>query len=181
MPKAFVLKRYPFIAILAVSHCTLNAAYAEQTVSYVYDALGRLTEVQILGGPGSGVTQAYQYDPAGNRLQYQVTAPGQSPVSITMPNAVANVTSTGITFTVNVAGSAPGGTVTFTENGVFLGIASVVGGQASITLEGFPTGSHLIRATYSGDGTHAPQVDTFTIRVQNLTWLPAVLQLLLSD
>lgn len=169
------------IAILALSICTLDAAYAEQTVSYVYDALGRLTQVQILAGPGSGVTQAYEYDAAGNRLQYQVTAPGQSPVSITVSNTVANVTSTGVTLAVNVAGSAPGGTVTFTENGVFLGIASVVDGQASITLEGLPTGTHLITATYSGDGAHAPQAPTFNIKVQNLAWLPAVLQLLLSD
>jgi hypothetical protein len=82
---------------------------------------------------------------------------------------------------VNVSGSATGGTVTFTESGTFLGIASVASGQAAISLDGFPTGTHTITVTYSGDGSHAPQVSTFTITVRDLRWLPAVLELLLSD
>ncbi len=133
--------------------CASNIAGAAQSVTYTYDALGRLTDVQILGGPGTGVTQNYQYDAAGNRLLETASAPGQTAVSLSVPNATATVTSVGITLTVNVSGTAPGGTVTFTENGTFLGIASVVGGQASIQLEGLPQGAHSIRATYSGDGT----------------------------
>jgi YD repeat-containing protein len=169
------------ISILAVGICALNGAHAAQTVSYVYDALGRLTVVQIQTGPGNGVTQAYQYDAAGNRLSHQVTAPGQTAVTITVTNPRVNITSTGGVLTVNVAGSAPGGTVTFTEDGVFLGIATVVNGQASITVEGLARGLHAIRATYSGDGTHSPQITTFNIQVQDLSWLPAVLDLLMSE
>lgn len=168
-------------AILAVSVGGLTAANAGQTVSYVYDALGRLTDVQILSGPGAGVIQSYRYDAAGNRTSHQVTAPGQTTVSVTMPNTTAIVTSAGVTLTVNVGGSAPGGTVTFTENGTFLGIASVISGVASITLEGLPSGPHSITATYSGDGTYAPRATTFNVNVRDLRWLPAVLDVVLSD
>jgi hypothetical protein len=46
---------------------------------------------------------------------------------------------------------------------------------------GFPKGVHNITAIYSGDGRHAAQTINFTIKVQNLNWLPAVLELLLSN
>lgn len=169
------------ITFLAGTLGALSSAFSAQSVTYAYDALGRLTDIQITGGPGSGVLQHYGYDPAGNRLQQNVTAPGQTVVALTVPSATANITGAGIALTVNVSGAAPGGTVTFTENGMFIGIAYVVGGKATIELESYPTGLHSIRATYSGDGTYAPKVDTFTIKVQDLRWLPAVLQLLLSE
>jgi hypothetical protein len=82
---------------------------------------------------------------------------------------------------VHVSASSSSGTVTFSENGVFLGSAWVIDGQGSIFLEGFANGVHSITATYSGDGTHAAQTTTFTIKVQDLRWLPAVLDLLLSN
>jgi hypothetical protein len=158
-----------------------QASHAGQTVTYVYDALGRLTDVKVLGGPGSGVIQTYAYDAAGNRQNYQVTAPGQSAVTISLSTPNVNISSAGGTLTVTLSSSATGGTVTFTENGVFLGIAQVIDGQASITVENLPRGLHSIRATYSGDGTRAPQVTTFDINVRDLRWLPAVLQLLLAE
>jgi len=168
-------------ATLAASTCAWNVAGAAQTVSYTYDALGRLTQVQVLGGPGTGTTQNYQYDVTGNRLQQTVTAPGQTPTTLSVSSTTANVTSVGVTLTVNVSGSGAGGTVTFTENGVFLGRASVSNGQSTIILESFPAGVHPITATYSGDGTYQPKVSTFSITVRDLRWLPAVLQLLLSN
>ena len=168
------------MAAVVVALGMTKAAHADQTVKYVYDALGRLTDVQILGGPGSGVLQTYTYDAAGNRLQYAVTAPGQSAVTITVTTPRVNITSAGGVLTVDVGG-ATGGTVTFTENGVFLGIAPVVNGRATITVEGLETGMHSIRATYSGDGAHAPQITTVNISVRDVRWLPAVLQILLQD
>jgi YD repeat-containing protein len=168
-------------AAVATGLFTSDIASAAQTVTYGYDALGRLTEVHVEGGPGTGIAQSFQYDAAGNRQSQITSAPGQNAVALSVSNAVTNVTSNGITLTVNVSGSAPGGTVTFTENGVFLGVASVVGGQASINLESFPPGAHSIRATYSGDGTYAPKVDTFSIKVVDVRWLPAILNLLLSN
>jgi hypothetical protein len=169
------------VAPIAGIACASSVAGAAQSVAYTYDALGRLTDVQIQSGPGSGVAQNYHYDAAGNRLLETASAPGQTAVSLSVPKPIALLTSTGITLTLNVSGATSGGTVTFTENGVFLGIATVVGGQASLQLEGLPTGAHSIKATYSGDGTYAPKVDTFGISVRDIRWLPAVLELLLAN
>lgn len=169
------------IVMLIAYVCALDATRAE-TTTYSYDAQGRLVQVQTAGGPGSGVTQTYQYDSADNRVQYQVAgSPAQNAVTLSPSGPVVNATSAGVSLTVNVSGSSPSGTVTFTENGVFLGTAWVTGGQASLSLNGFPLGVHSITATYSGDGVNASQTATFSIKVQNLNWLPAVLQLLLSN
>jgi len=71
--------------------------------------------------------------------------------------------------------------VTFTENGTFLGSAPVSDGQASIFLQGFSLGTHTITATYSGDSDNPQRAFTFTVKVMNLSWLPAVLEVILSD
>jgi len=165
------------MAVLVVGALAGDAANAAQKVNYAYDALGRLTEVSILEGPGSGVTQSYQYDAAGNRLQYQVTASA----GLTAPGSVVNAAAEGTALTVSVDDPSASGTVTFTENGVFLGSAPVIEGQASLTVENFPTGHHSIQASYSGDGTHASQQTRFDVKVQNLSWLPKMWEILLSD
>ena len=50
-----------------------SAASAAETVTYSYDALGRLTQVQHTGGDNNGMVQSYGLDPAGNRTSYTVT------------------------------------------------------------------------------------------------------------
>lgn len=174
------MRSMKLMAAVVVTLGLSKMSYAGQIIEYGYDALGRLEKAEITAGPGTGVKEEYKYDAAGNRSLYQVTAPGQSPVTLTVSTPRVNITSAGGVLTVDVAGASPGGTVTFTDNGVFLGIAYVVNGQASITVEGLRTGVHSIRVTYSGDGTNAPQVNTFNVRIQDLRWLPAVLDLLLD-
>jgi hypothetical protein len=98
-----------------------------------------------------------------------------------MSSPTVNITPSGAPLMVSISGAPTAGTVTFTENGVFLGSTWVMNGQAGIFLEDFPKGSHTISVSYSGDGSHAAQTATFTIKVQDLRWLPAVLELLLSD
>ena len=48
-------------------------ACAQETVTYSYDALGRLVASTTSGGPNSGVSTGIGYDPAGNRSTYTVT------------------------------------------------------------------------------------------------------------
>ena len=43
-------------------------AAASETITYQYDARGRLTEVARAGGPNAGATTTYQFDKADNRL-----------------------------------------------------------------------------------------------------------------
>ena len=154
-----------------------------ETITFTYDALGRLRNASVSGGPANGVQRSYDYDAADNRTQYVVSGSSASgSITITPAGTVANTTSVGVTLTVNISGSSPpSGMVTFTENGTFLGSAFVYAGQATVILEGFPKGTHTITASYSGDGANAPYSYSFTIKVQNLSWLPAVLEILLSN
>jgi hypothetical protein len=170
-------------AVVSATLLVCGTCFAQETVSYTYDSLGRLKTVQTVGGPSSGMQRSYNYDPSGNRTLLQVSGTaGSGAVTITAQGAVANETNVGVTLGVNITGSpAPTGTVTFTEDGLFLGSAPVSNGQASVILEGFALGMHTITASYSGDGSNAPYSFTFTIKVQNLAWLPAVLQILLSN
>jgi hypothetical protein len=49
------------------------SGFAAETTTYSYDALGRVTGAVVSGGPSNGLNNAIQYDPAGNRTNYQVT------------------------------------------------------------------------------------------------------------
>jgi YD repeat-containing protein len=51
---------------------------AAETVTYSYDALGRLIRTQRSGGPASGVDAQVQYDPAGNRTNVTVNGASSS-------------------------------------------------------------------------------------------------------
>lgn len=171
-------------AALLGGYCfVVGVAQADETTTYSYDSLGRLNKVEVSGGPGHNSVVHYGYDPAGNRLSYIVSgSTSNGSIAISPFGSTANITATGVVLGVRITGSpAPSGTVTFTENGIFLGSAFVYDGQASVILEGFSLGTHTITASYSGDSSNAPYVHTFTIKVQNLAWLPAVLDILLSD
>jgi hypothetical protein len=75
------------VGSLGVSACalTLNgAARASETVTYSYDALGRLVAISTSGGPNSGQNVRTCYDPAGNRTSYTV-ATGTPPAPCPPP------------------------------------------------------------------------------------------------
>ena len=171
------MKPRKFIAISAGCIWASGAAHAGQTVNYTYDALGRLTEVQSQSSSADGTTQIFHFDAAGNRTQYQLL----KQVVLSMGSSVVNLTSTGADLRVNVNDPSATGTVTFTEGTTFLGSASVSNGVAAVILQGLTKGSHTITASYSGDGGHTPETVTFTVNVVNLSWLPAVLNLLLQN
>lgn len=50
-----------------------SQAIAQETVTYQYDAKGRVTNVTRSGGPSNGVATSYQYDTADNRANVTVT------------------------------------------------------------------------------------------------------------
>jgi hypothetical protein len=156
--------------------------WAAETATYTYDVFGRLTNVQVSGGDGNGVQRSFAYDPSDNRTLVQVSGSSSSgSVTLSALGGVADATSIGVVIGVHIAGSGSlSGMVTFKENGVVLGSAFVNQGEASVILEGLSLGTHTIVASYSGDATNAPYSYTFTIKVQNLSWLPAVLQILLQ-
>ena len=55
-----------------------TVAAAAESVTYTYDALGRLIRTQRSGGPASGVDAQLQYDPAGNRTNVTVSGASSS-------------------------------------------------------------------------------------------------------
>ncbi|KCZ97126.1 hypothetical protein HPO_16725 [Hyphomonas polymorpha PS728] len=48
-------------------------AQASSTITYTYDARGRLKTVSLSGGMHSGAVTTYTYDKANNRVRKQVT------------------------------------------------------------------------------------------------------------
>ena len=96
------------------------------------------------------------------------------------PSYVSAVAGAPVTMTVSIAGSSPTGTVTFKEGSTTLGTATVSNGVASFTLSTLSVGNHFITANYSGDANNAPSSTTFQVYIYDLSWLPAILQLLLD-
>jgi YD repeat-containing protein len=58
---------------LAVGPVAGGVASAQETTTYAYDAKGRIVTVARSGGPSSGTTSTYSYDPADNRSNVTVT------------------------------------------------------------------------------------------------------------
>jgi YD repeat-containing protein len=59
------------IFLAAVGICT--SASAAETISYSYDALGRLVETKVVSGTVANTDTKVVYDAAGNRKSYVVT------------------------------------------------------------------------------------------------------------
>jgi hypothetical protein len=55
------------------------AAYASETITYVYDARGRLVRVERKGSVNNNVTANYSYDKADNRTNVNVVSPNSPP------------------------------------------------------------------------------------------------------
>ena len=65
--------------IFMLLSCAGAAASAQETVSYTYDALGRLRQSSASGGPNSGTQTSIDYDSAGNRSSYRIAGASGAP------------------------------------------------------------------------------------------------------
>ena len=61
------------IAIVLGLLVTSSVTSAAETVTYKYDARGRLVQVNHSGGPANGTQTTYTHDAASNRTQVQTT------------------------------------------------------------------------------------------------------------
>jgi len=64
---------------LSIAGLTAVAATASETITYSYDARGRLVQVKHSGTVNNNVTANYQYDKADNRTNVNVTSPNPGP------------------------------------------------------------------------------------------------------
>ena len=163
---------WPRAAALVVTLATCASTLAG-TTSYQYDALGRIATVTE-----GTATVTYVYDAAGNRKQKQTQ--GGTATTITMPSSSAVEHRGSVVLNVTVGGVSTGGTVSFYEGGTFLGSAPIINGVATVELIGLSRGAHTITATYSGDVSNPANSVSFPIKVVNLDWLPAVLEILMN-
>lgn len=85
-------------------------AGAAETVTYGYDALGRLVSVNRTGGPSAAYPVSTSYDPGGNRTNYTVAnappPPPPGPVTFSISNAPAVDEGGSSVFTVTKTGAA---------------------------------------------------------------------------
>jgi MYXO-CTERM domain-containing protein len=89
---------------------------------------------------------------AGSGTVNQVVNQAASTAAITSaPNP--SVFGQSVTFTATVTSTAgtPTGTVSFSDNGVILGTATLAGGTATFATTALPVGGHSVTVTYSGD------------------------------
>ncbi len=95
------------IGIVATFLLVASPGWATETITYTYDALGRMIEAGSVGTVNQGQVTAITYDDAGNRSNYQVTG---APARISISDA--SVTEGGsLAFNVTIS-SSPTSTVT---------------------------------------------------------------------
>jgi hypothetical protein len=174
-------RQYCACAALLAFLLSLSSAQASETTSYSYDARGRLVKAEVSGGVNHGVKQEYGYDPATSRSSMQTVGPANPrPSTVSGLSSSLTYTASGTALRVNVGGNAPSGSISFAVDGLFVGAAQVTNGQARLVVPGLAPGSYTITATYSGDANNDPTVITLNVTVRDLSWLPAVLELLLN-
>lgn len=85
---------YPFLAarhtlallgVAALGVSAASSAAASESVTFTYDALGRLVRTQTTTGPAAGMDQATAFDPAGNRTNHTVTGAPPNVTVIVLP------------------------------------------------------------------------------------------------
>ncbi len=63
------------VAALAATGVAAAVAFASETVTYTYDARGRLIKVERSGSVNNGVKAEYKYDKGDNRTNVNVISP----------------------------------------------------------------------------------------------------------
>lgn len=70
------MKRGEMIALVAAALAvTAATSWASETVTYTYDARGRLVKVERSGGVNNNVKAEYKYDSGDNRTNVNVLSP----------------------------------------------------------------------------------------------------------
>lgn len=87
-----------------------------------------------------------------------------------------------VTFTATLSGGNTNGKLAFIDGATSLATDLPINasGVGTFTTSALSKGRHMITASYSGDYNHAPSTTTLDVDVRDLSWLPAVLELILE-
>jgi YD repeat-containing protein len=150
------------------------------TTYFMYGLDGNLLFETTPQTAGGGVEKKDYVYVSGKQVAVKTTIQVMS--TVTPPSGtVTGASGSPVTLTVTVGGSSPTGTVTFMEGSTVLGSAPVANGSASLTIPSLSVGNHSITAVYSGDANNTSSSATVTVNIFDLSWLPAILELLLDD
>jgi YD repeat-containing protein len=140
---------------------TAIAVNASETITYSYDAHGRVVGVSHSGTVNNGQAAAISYDPADNRSNYTITGGSTAPV-VSIGNA--SVTEGGnLVFTVTRTGTTTGSsTVTWsTANGTATAGSDYTAGSGTVTFAAGETSKTITVATI--DDTIVELAETMTV------------------
>lgn len=73
------MPRLEKVLLLTTALGIAAAAMAAETITYTYDARGRLVKVERTGNVNNNVKAEYNYDKADNRTNVNVTSPNSPP------------------------------------------------------------------------------------------------------
>lgn len=136
--------------LLACSVLSLaSPARAGETVTYAYDALGRLTATSSSGTVNSGVTSSVGYDSAGNRSLYAMSVSGAVAFSVSDTSAVEGG---GLVFTVVKSGAAPASVGYGTANGTAAAGADYNGASGTLSFAAGESGKTVAVASLDDSG-----------------------------
>ena len=142
------------LALAGVLTASPSVSLAQETTSYTYDALGRVTTVV-----GSANTAGYTYDPAGNRSQVAVTnmPPGAQGGAMSVPFGGS------ATLALPVSGQATGAVV---DAAPAKGAVSFSGTNVTYTASGANYGPDSFTYHATGPGGNSP-VQTINVTIAN--------------
>ena len=142
---------------------SVSASSGTASVSTVTLTVGSHSMVASYGGDTNnlGSTSAILQQTVNNKAASSVTVTSSlNPSTIGQP----------VTFTATVTATSPTGTVTFTDGGNQIGMASVTNGSASLTTSTLTVGIHSITASYGGDAGNAASVSSTLVQTVNLPY-----------
>jgi hypothetical protein len=171
----------PYADLLVLNYTTDDN---QPMTSYITSGSGRLTDnVQLLTTGEFAFVAQWQgnYDFLGGTVNFTVTVNGD--VSNTSIGSSLATSQYGqpVTFTSAVSSKFPGtptGTVTFSDGATPLGTVPLTAAVASLPIATLTVGTHVITATYSGDGTFSPSTSImlqYAVTQANpaISWGPA--------
>jgi hypothetical protein len=73
------MRKIEKVTLVIVATLCAAAAMATETITYTYDARGRLVKVMRTGSVNNNVSSSYSYDKADNRTNVNVVSPNSPP------------------------------------------------------------------------------------------------------